>query len=39
MKRPCLSLERVVVDWQNDVLGPEDSNELVVLDGKTVANA
>lgn len=34
-----LSLERVVVDWQNDVLGPEDPNALVVLDGKTVANA
>jgi hypothetical protein len=34
-----LSLERVVVDWQNDVLGPEDPTALVVLDGKTVANA
>lgn len=34
-----LSLERVVVDWQNDVLGPEDPTELIVLDGKTVANA
>jgi hypothetical protein len=34
-----LSLERVVVDWQNDLLGPEDPTELIVLDGKTVANA
>jgi hypothetical protein len=34
-----LSLERVVVEWQNDVLGPENPAALVVLDGKTVANA
>ena len=34
-----LSLERVVVDWQNEVLGPEEPNALIVLDGKTVANA
>lgn len=32
-------LERVVVDWQNDLLGPEDPTALVVLDGKAVANA
>ena len=34
-----LSLERVVVDWQNQFLGPEDPTALIVLDGKTVANA
>lgn len=31
-----LSLERVVLDWQNDLLGPQDPGELVVLDGKSV---
>lgn len=31
-----LSLERVVLDWQNELLGPQDPNELVVLDGKSV---
>lgn len=34
-----LRLERVVVDWQNDLLGPEDPNDLIVLDGKSIANA
>ena len=34
-----LALERVVVQWQHDVLGPQDPNELIVLDGKAVANA
>jgi hypothetical protein len=34
-----LALERVVVQWQHDVLGPADPNELIVLDGKAVANA
>lgn len=34
-----LTLERVVVNWQNDLLGPEDPNELIVLDGKSVTNA
>jgi hypothetical protein len=34
-----LALERVVGQWQHDVLGPADSNELIVLDGKAVANA
>jgi hypothetical protein len=34
-----LVLERVVVQWQHDVLGPADPNELIVLDGKEVANA
>jgi predicted transposase YbfD/YdcC len=34
-----LALERVVVQWQHDVLGPADPNELIVLDGKEVANA
>jgi hypothetical protein len=31
-----LSFERVVLDWQNDLLGAQDPNELVVLDGKSV---
>jgi hypothetical protein len=34
-----LAFERVLLDWQNDLLGPEDENELVVLDGKSVINA
>lgn len=34
-----LRVERVVVDWQNDLLGPENPNDLIVLDGKSVANA
>jgi hypothetical protein len=34
-----LAFERIVLDWQNDWLGPADPNELVVLDGKTVVNA
>ena len=34
-----LTVERVVVNWQNDLLGPEDPNDLIVLDGKSVANA
>ena len=33
------SLERVLVAWQNEVLGPEDPHELVVLDGKSVRAA
>lgn len=33
------SFERVVLDWQNDWLGPADLKELVVLDGKAVVNA
>lgn len=31
-----LSFERVVLDWQNDLLGPQDPNEMVVLDGKSI---
>jgi hypothetical protein len=34
-----LALERVLLDWQNDWLGPADPNELVVLDGKAIVNA
>ena len=34
-----LALERIVVQWQHDVLGPADPDELIVLDGKQVANA
>jgi len=34
-----LSFEHVLLDWQNDWLGPADANELVVLDGKAVVNA
>ena len=34
-----LAFERVLLDWQNDLLGPEDRDELVVLDGKSVINA
>jgi hypothetical protein len=33
------SFERVVLDWQHDLLGPDDPKELVVLDGKAVINA
>jgi hypothetical protein len=32
-------LERVVLDWQHEVLGPDDPHDLVVLDGKTIINA
>lgn len=31
-----LSFERVVLDWQNDLLGLPAPNELVVLDGKSI---
>lgn len=34
-----LSLEKVLLDWQKDVLGPEDPDELIVLDGKAVRGA
>jgi hypothetical protein len=34
-----LSFERVMLDWQDDWLGPADPNELVVFDGKTLVNA
>lgn len=34
-----LALEAVLLGWQNDVLGPEDTREVVVLDGKSVINA
>jgi hypothetical protein len=33
-----LSFEKVVLDWQNDWLGPADPEELVALDGKTLIN-
>ena len=33
------SFEAVLLDWQDDVLGPADPNELVVLDGKAVRGA
>jgi len=33
------SLESVVLGWHEDVLGPADSNELVVVDGKAVRGA
>jgi hypothetical protein len=33
------AFERVLLDWQNDLLGPEDEDELVVLDGKSVISA
>jgi len=36
---PYLSLEKVLLDWQNDLLGPEDPTDLVVLDGKAVRGA
>ena len=31
-----LALEKVLLDWQKDVLGPADPKELVVLDGKVL---
>jgi hypothetical protein len=34
-----LRFERVLVAWQHDLFGPEDPQELVVLDGKSVINA
>ena len=34
-----LAFERVLLDWQNDLLGPEDRDELVVLDGKSIISA
>ena len=33
-----LSFEKVVLDWQDDWLGPADPDELVALDGKTLIN-
>ena len=33
-----LSFEKVVLDWQNDWLGPADPEELIALDGKTLIN-
>jgi Domain of unknown function (DUF4338)/DDE_Tnp_1-associated len=33
-----LSFEKVVLEWQNDWLGPADPEELVALDGKTLIN-
>ena len=33
------SFEAVLLGWQDDVLGPADPNELVVLDGKAVRGA
>ena len=33
------AFERVVLDWQDDWLGPADPDELVVLDGKAIVNA
>lgn len=36
---PYLSFEKVLLDWQNDLLGPENPAELVVLDGKAVRGA
>lgn len=34
-----LAFERVLLDWQDDLLGPQNPNELVVLDGKCIRNA
>src|SRR6266542_893962 len=31
-----LALEKTLLGWQNDLLGPQDSQELVVLDGKVL---
>jgi hypothetical protein len=33
-----LNFEKVVLDWQNDWLGPADPEELIALDGKTLIN-
>jgi hypothetical protein len=37
VKYSCL--EKTLLDWQNDLLGPEDPKELVVLDGKALHGA